>query len=472
MPRILHGPPPRESSRADRSTRLVPVIPSPDSVRAPLALFVAALLATAPSPLPGQDREPDASVDELSGRVVDSGSGAPVSGARIVLEPSTAPPDGPAATPAPGGEPPPAETGGRLETLTDADGRFRLAPVPTGVHVLRVEHLTYGEHERRLQVEGDGFGSVEIRISPSAIELDPLVVTGDPTGASGAPGRPSSRNLIDREAIGAAASNGLTLSELLRREIPGIYVERSTEIGSLPCVEFRGARRGDGLCRPPQLILDGTSVPDPTSLMGSLSLDGIQQIRVIPPAEAGARFGSFAGWGVIVVETGRRSSLEDFRVPVVERRPLEREYVSWSVEPDPYPWARVYTAAFAGNAMGLLAGSAVLSQCMDLGTQRFYRGDDYCGAGLLLASGVAMAALPALGGSFAGRLAGSTPRSRGALGRSILHSLPVFVPGFAIVGLNSGSGGLQGTDVLGLALMVFGAPALNTLSDHYFRRPR
>lgn len=433
-----------------------------------LFLFLAIVRGTHPSDLSGQAP----AAGELSGRVIDSNTAEPVSAATVVLEfeRTESPPTAVTDVGAGGGDDSAATEGrDRVETVTAEDGGFRLAPVPSGSHVLRVDHLTYGEHEQRLQVEGEGFGTVEIRISPSAIELEPLVVTG---GASGSPGVPSSRNTIDREAIAAAASNGLTLSELLRREIPGIYVERNTEIGSLPCIEFRGARRGDSLCRPPQLILDGTSVPDPRSLMGSLSLDGVQEIRVVPPAEAGARFGSFAGWGVIVVETGRRSRLSDFRVPVVERRPLERAYLDWSVEAEPYPWARVYSAAFLGNAAGLLAGSTVLSQCMDLGTQRFYRGDEYCGAGLLLASGLAMATLPALGGSLGGRLAGSTPRSRGDLSRSILHSLPVFVPGFAIVGLNSGSSGLQGTDILGLALMVFGAPALNTLSDHSFRRPR
>jgi hypothetical protein len=83
-----------------------------------------------------------------------------------------------------------------------------------------------------------------------------------------------------------------------------------------------------------------------------------------------------------------------------------------------------------------------------------------------------MTVLPALGGSLGGRLAGTTPQSRGNLGRSILYSLPVYVPGFAIASINAGGGGLGGADLLGLAMVVLGAPLLNTVADHMFREPR
>lgn len=449
---------------ARRSRRM----PRP-SIPLVLALLVGAAVAS-------EARAQSSSPGELSGQVVDSETGDPVSQATVVLEVESVAESDTRAAEADEPEPPvghAADGEDGLRSVTDSEGRFLLAPVPAGSHVLRVEHLAYGEHERRLQVEGEGRGRVEVTVSPTAIALEPLVVETGASSSSERRATPSSRNTIDRESIAEAASSGLSLSDLLSREIPGIYVQRSSGIGAPPCLEFRGARRGDGRCRPPQLIIDGTSVPDPLSVFGFFSLDGVQEIRIIPPSEAGVRFGPNAGWGVVLLETGRRNSLEDFAVPVVERTPLDAVLVDWSFEePEPYPWARVYTAAFLGNAVGLLAGSAVLRQCMDLGTQRFYRGDDYCGGGPLLASELAMAVLPVLGGSLATRYAGSTPRSRGDLGRSILHSVPVFVPGFAIVGLNSGSTGLQGTDILGLALVVLGAPALNTLSDHYFRRPR
>ncbi|MFW6200096.1 MAG: hypothetical protein ACOC8K_05950, partial [Gemmatimonadota bacterium] len=237
-------------------------------------------------------------------------------------------------------------------------------------------------------------------------------------------------------------------------------------------IEFRGARRGDSRCRPPQVMIDGTTSPDPLSILGYHSLDGLEQIQVIPPAEAGVRFGPNAGWGVILLRTRQPASPTRPLIPLVERSPRESLLVDWSVEPDPYPWARVYSSAFLGNAVGLAAGGAVLSNCMDLGTLRFYRGDDYCGAPALLASGLALTLLPALGGGVGARLAGATPRSKGRLGRSILYSIPVFVPGFAIAGLGAGDSGTGGVEIAGMALMILGAPALNTFSDYLFRSLR
>ena len=269
-----------------------------------------------------------------------------------------------------------------------------------------------------------------------------------------------------------AASSGLHLGDFLVREVAGIYMQRNSAIGGRPCIEFRGARRGDSRCRPPQVMIDGTTVPDPLGILGFYALDGLEQIQVVPPAEAGVRFGPNAGWGVVLLQTRRPVAPTAPLIPLVERFPRESTLVDWSVESDPYPWARVYTSAFLGNAVGLAAGAAVLSNCMDLGTLRFYRGEDYCGAPALLASGLAMTLLPALGGGLGARLAGAAPRSTGRLGRSILYSIPVFVPGFAIAGLGAGDDSTGGVEIAGMALMIFGAPALNTLSDHLFRSLR
>jgi hypothetical protein len=278
--------------------------------------------------------------------------------------------------------------------------------------------------------------------------------------------------VIPRDAIAGAASSGVSLGDFLSREVAGIYVRRSAQVGGAVCIEFRGARRGDGPCRPPHVYLDGTGVPNPLDFFGYFSLDGLERIQVVSASEAGTRFGPDSGWGVLLLET-RRTGLEMAPgIPVVRRRVGSLSAVDWSFESTSYPWARVYAGAFAGNAVGLVAASAVMSRCMDLGTRRFYRGADACGAGLLLASGVVMSVLPALGGGLGARFGGATSRSRGRLGRSILYSVPVFVPGFAMASINSGSGGFRGAEILGLVMVVLGAPVLNTLADYAFREVR
>jgi hypothetical protein len=412
-----------------------------------------AWLAVSPSDAHAQEE-----TSELLGRVVDAATGAPVETALVEVEISTD-----AAVPSGLIRP--------QQSLTEADGTFRIGPLAPGVIILRVSHIAYGVHRHPLRVEGDGTGFVEIALSATAIALEPLLVEADASTGLGGLGSPSSRNVIRRDAIASAAASGVTVGDFLSREVSGMYVRRSAQAGGPVCLEFRGARRADGPCRPPQVYVDGIAVPNPMDFFGYYSLDGLERIHVVSPSEAGTRFGPNSGWGVLLLETRRTGRDPGALVPVVRRTPGQAEVVGWSLEERSYPWARVYGAAFVGNAVGLAAGSLALSQCMDLGARRFYRGPDACGAGLLLATGVAMTVLPALGGSLAGRFAGSTPRSRGRLGRSILYTVPVFVPGFALASVSAG-GGFGGLDIIGLALVVAGAPVLNTFADYMFRERR
>jgi hypothetical protein len=392
-------------------------------------------------------------VESLTGRVVDATSGEPIPGAVVALELANGMP----------------VTDGSVRTVSDPAGAFELSPVPEGAVRLRVEHARYGVHSRDLRVEGFGTGAVEIRISSLAIELAPVVVEI----SAGSNERPRSPDVIGREAIERAVAVGADLSDLLRRSIPGIVVRRSAGTGGLTCIEFRGARREADQCNPPVLLLDGVSMSDPSSLFASYNIDDLAEIRFLSPAQAGARYGLLSGWGAILL-TSQRAAAPAASLPVVRRTEPSALRFAWSeaVEGDPYPWAKVYSAAFVGNALGLAAGAALLSQCMDLGTRRFYRGDEYCGAGPMLAAGLLTAILPPLTASLVARTAGSTNHSRGSLGRSIAYSVPIFVPGLALMSLNAGESGFGAPEVAGLAMVVLVAPLLNTLADRAFRSPR
>jgi hypothetical protein len=141
-------------------------------------------------------------------------------------------------------------------------------------------------------------------------------------------------------------------------------------------------------------------------------------------------------------------------------------------EGGPYPWPKVYGAAFVGNAVGLGVSAALLSQCVDLDTRRLYRGDEYCGALPMLGAGIATMVLPPLLASWSARQAGATDFSRGVLGRSIMLSLPAMVPTLTLATIDAGSSGLSGLEVGGLVLAIVGSPALNALADRRFRQRR
>ena len=418
-------------------------------VPAPVAFLIVFFLGVIPA---------EAQVnDGITGRIVDRATGEPIPGAQVDflrLDGSRIGSVG-------------------LQALTGPDGEFAFDGVAEGAYLVQVQHLAYGTHVHPLRLEGRGTAALEIRMAQVALELPSLLVVVDADEARER-GSPSSRNILNREEIARAEVSGVTLGDFLRRSVAGISVRtpRGGDVGAYLCVEFRGARRGDGRCRPPEVRLDGTVVPDPLNFFGQFALDGLERIQVIPPADAGGQFGANAGWGVILLETRRGGLFTDDGILVARRSALSSGRFDWSLEARPHPWAKVYGAAFLGNAVGLVAAGALLSQCMDLKTRTFFRGEDYCGAAPLLGASIAAAILPPLTASLAARWAGSTDRSIGSFRESLLYSLPVFVPGFALATVSSGDSGLTGLEMVGLAVVVAGAPLLNTIADRIFRNTR
>lgn len=411
------------------------------------AAWVAAALLSMISPAHGQVSQ------SINGRVVDALTDEPVPGALIAIEVM----NGQAVT---------SDAGG-VTSVSGEDGTFVLTPIPEGVFTVRVQHVAYGVHRQVLRVEGAGTGQLVIRLSVVAVQLEPLLVNG-----SAADDRGADRNVIRRPAIERALSNGSDLADLLRRNIAGINVRRGAGASGLTCVEFRGARRGPSSCYPPVLLLDDVPLSDPLALFSTLDISDLQEIRVVSPAEAGTRYGTLAGWGVVLL-TSRRALLAA-PMPVVRRSTPTDLRFAWSEvdEGGPYPWPKVYAAAFAGNAIGLAVSGALLSRCVDLETRRLYRGDEYCGAPLMLGAGVATMVLPPLLASWSARQAGATDFSKGVLGRSIMLSLPAMVPTLTLATLDAGSSGLSGLEIGGLVLAIVGAPVLNALADRRFRQRR
>ena len=63
-----------------------------------------------------------------------------------------------------------------LSTLSDADGAFRLAGVPDGTHTFEVRHIAYGTRTSEVQVRGGGTLSLELRLEPAVLGVEPLEV--------------------------------------------------------------------------------------------------------------------------------------------------------------------------------------------------------------------------------------------------------------------------------------------------------
>ncbi len=76
-------------------------------------------------------------------------------------------------SPLPGAE---VRIGGELVRVTGPDGGFSFPDVPAGSAPLRVSFLGYGDAEGEVVVGGGQTVTVEIRLSPRPIELEPIVV--------------------------------------------------------------------------------------------------------------------------------------------------------------------------------------------------------------------------------------------------------------------------------------------------------
>ncbi len=224
------------------------------------AALTGALLLLLAGALPATGQFPG----ELRAQVVDARSGAPIPGARVEVS----------GVPAP--------------VLTDGQGRARIGGLRPGETRLRVEGYGYRAAELTVRIRNGESTPLLLSLHPEALPLDGIVAR------SGLPGG------VTLEAGSIAGSGARTLGELLEG-VPGVVVRRRGPGGEEE-VSLRGGSSDQVL-----LLVDGVPVADPLTGGVDLSripLAGVVRVEVLPGAH-GARFGSGALSGVILVTTGR-----------------------------------------------------------------------------------------------------------------------------------------------------------------------
>ncbi len=383
------------------------------------------------------------------GQVVDQDTRSPVSGVEISIE-------------------------GIGVRVTDAQGFFAFNWVPAGGFVLQVSHVAYGTHEMDLDKDSDPV-RVTVEISREAIRLAPLVVEGMGRRERERRGTGHQINRIGREEIQAYEDTSMRLVDVLTARVPGVRTTRSGVVGQPICLEFRGARSGNfirGLgstdpgCNSPEVYLDGVRVHGPATLYATLPIETIETIEVVPPSEAGARFGTGSLWGALLIET-RKPWLDRDEAAVSSAATGPHRH-DWSLETGPHRSGQVFLGAAAGNAIGLVAGIGVGSQCIgfrDSGDHSVVFG---CNGTATVAAAVAAVGLPALGAALGARFAGATERSRGTLGAALIGAGVILIPGYAlgIASRRDDSDVLAGAGLVTLAIAV---PVVTTVADRLFR---
>ena len=254
---------------------------SPRAIRAVLFGLVLALVGAAPAL---------AQSGSVGGVVVAEDTGQPLAGVEVSVE------------------------GTNQGTLTGADGRFLLRGLSGAEVQLRIALLGYGSVVRTVPV---GELALRITLSPSAIELDRIVVTGT-AGQQTKRALGNTVTMIDAaEVVDKAPVN--SVAELLNGRSPGVAIIHTTGmIGGGHRVRIRGSS-SFSLSNEPLVYIDGVRVNNDQSTgpinqaFGSRSVsrwndinpEDIESIEIIKGPAAATLYGTEASNGVVQIITKR-----------------------------------------------------------------------------------------------------------------------------------------------------------------------
>ena len=247
--------------------------------------FVAALLLLAPS----------LGAQQITGRVINSQTGAPLSAVQVFI------------------------AGSGIGALSQQNGRYLLLNVPVGTHTLTAQRIGYGQQAAEITVAAGATVVRDFALAEQALGLDEIIVTGTAGGARQREvGTAVSRLDAPQLAILQATPS---LSVALQGQVPGLIMTQSgPQGGSAPNIALRGRNsvsQGDG----PLIYVDGIRMygrrADTGGRGGSrmdfnpishIKSEDIERIEVVRGPAATTLYGTEASGGVIQIFTKRGSA--------------------------------------------------------------------------------------------------------------------------------------------------------------------
>ena len=384
---------------------------------------------------------------DVAGVVVDASSGAPI--ADVILR----------------------VRGTVVSAASDAQGRFVLQNVPDGSWTLEVTHIRYGEKTHAIAVQAGVDVTLEIRLAEAAIELEPLVVEGETTIQRERRTTGASFWQVERTEIERAVGTSRHMGDVIRQTVPGLRLRQANNLSTTDiCLEFRAAASisivNQRACNHPMVLLDGVPVADPQYLYGSVPLQDIERIQVIPPGEASTRYGSGSLYGVLLIETRRPGLRND--AGTLAPQPSINTF-DWEQDPAGHSVFKAFLGSAVGNALGLAAGVAIGRQCIDKATDAQI--STTCSTAGTTASAAAAVALPALGAALGARLGGATDLSQGSLAPALMGAGLMLFPGYGL-SMSEAASENPAVDVVGGFFLTVGVPLAVTLADRLYRKLR
>ena len=237
------------------------------------AVLLAAAFACVPMSAASQE------LAVLSGRVLESAGGAAVAGVTVYV------------------------MGGQAMTVADELGRYRLR-LPVGRNVLSIFDPGTSEGVStppQFVVHASAGSRTEVNLTLER-ESDREASPTPEALRTGAPGYS-----VPVETIREGEGSSRTLAQLIRSRVPGLSVD--TRGAGMVCIESRRDYRahadigGTGPCpRMVMVVVDGTRLQEPERQLSALSPHDIESIRFLNSSEAGTRYGTQKGSGVLLIE--------------------------------------------------------------------------------------------------------------------------------------------------------------------------
>jgi TonB-dependent starch-binding outer membrane protein SusC len=233
----------------------------------------------------------------VKGRVTDASSQRPVPDAQIVV------------------------VGSGSGALSGPDGSYTIAGVTSGSRVLRVRRIGFTQLDRAVTIESGGTTTADFAITPSATELEQIVVTG----TAGSAAKRTIGNSVTTVNVGELAQKTtlFNVSEALQSKTPGVtLMPGSGAPGTAGEFRIRGAGSVSGYR--PVVFIDGVRYniesmgnfaatgaglaglaqsTQITSALDFLNPNDIESIQVIKGPAAGTLYGAEAANGVIQIIT-------------------------------------------------------------------------------------------------------------------------------------------------------------------------
>ena len=215
----------------------------------------------------------------------------------------------------------------QMGAATSGEGTYEITGVPSGTHTLRATFVGYDAREREVTVRPGETTTVNIKLTPSEVSLDEVVVT-----ALGIEQEERSLGYaatqVEGQRVAEAAEPNLT--DALAGKIPGLQIASSSgQPGKSSRITIRGNSSYVEGGNSPLIVVDGmimsNAEDDYNQTVESDVLEGgtanrltdldpnaIESVNVLKGASATALYGSRASNGAIIIETKSGRGVDGF----------------------------------------------------------------------------------------------------------------------------------------------------------------